>query len=85
MIEILEGKVAVITGSDSCVGLAEPSEFAREDHVVLNYLHDEEGQRPRLRESKTTGSAGGSGIAGGGVSTPFVRVYGGSADRRPVS
>lgn len=24
------GKVAVITGSDSCIGLAEPLEFARE-------------------------------------------------------
>lgn len=40
----LEGKTALITGSDSGIGQATAIEFAREGaDVVVNYLHDAEG------------------------------------------
>ena len=41
---VLEGRVAVVTGSDSGIGQATAIEFAREgSDVVVNYLHDEAG------------------------------------------
>ncbi|MDQ6839767.1 MAG: glucose 1-dehydrogenase [Actinomycetota bacterium] len=40
----LEGKTALITGSDSGIGQATAIEFAREGaNVVVNYLHDSKG------------------------------------------
>ena len=40
----LHGKVALITGSDSGIGQAAATEFAREGaDVVVHYLHDAEG------------------------------------------
>jgi len=40
----LEGKVILITGSDSGIGQASAVEFAKEGaDIVVNYLHDVEG------------------------------------------
>ena len=40
----LDGRVALITGSDSGIGQATAAEFAKEGaDVVVHYLHDEEG------------------------------------------
>ncbi|MBA3425200.1 MAG: SDR family oxidoreductase [Rubrobacter sp.] len=59
MTGILEGKVALITGSDSGIGQASAIEFAREGaDVVINYLHDKEGAETTLAKVEDHGQRG---------------------------
>lgn len=57
----LDGKVALVTGSDSDIGQGTATEFAKEGaSVAVHYLHDQDGAertRPRVEE------AGGRAIA----------------------
>ena len=56
---MLEGKVALITGSDSGIGRATAVEFAREGaKVVVTYNSDEEGAKEALKEIEEAGSSG---------------------------
>lgn len=55
----LEGKVAVITGSDSGIGQATAIEFAKEGaSVVITYHTDEEGGKKTLQKVKDAGGKG---------------------------
>ncbi|CAM4125046.1 SDR family NAD(P)-dependent oxidoreductase [Gillisia limnaea] len=55
----LEGKVALITGSDSGIGRATAVEFAIEGaRVVVTYNSDEEGAKEALKEIESAGSSG---------------------------
>lgn len=55
----LEGKVAVITGSDSGIGQGTAVEFAKEGaDVVITYLHDEDGANETLRQVEEQGRKG---------------------------
>ncbi|WP_029036251.1 SDR family NAD(P)-dependent oxidoreductase [Salinimicrobium xinjiangense] len=55
----LEGKVALITGSDSGIGRASAIEFAREGaDVVVTYHTDEEGAQETLKKVEETGRKG---------------------------
>lgn len=59
MTKILEGKVALITGSDSGIGQASAIEFARQGaDVVINYLKDREGAEKTLAEVRGQGQRG---------------------------
>ena len=52
----LENKVALITGSDSGIGQATATEFAKEGaNVVVNYLHDAQGAEQTLRAVELEG------------------------------
>jgi glucose 1-dehydrogenase len=52
----LEGKVAVVTGSDSGMGQAMAIEFAKEGaDVVVNYLHDRDGAEETKRQVEAEG------------------------------
>jgi glucose 1-dehydrogenase len=52
----LQGKTALITGSDSGIGQATAIAFAREGaDVVVNYLHDEEGANKTRSEVEAQG------------------------------
>jgi glucose 1-dehydrogenase len=52
----LDGKVAVITGSDSGIGRASAIEFAKEGaDVVVTYLHDAEGAKSTQRDVEREG------------------------------
>ncbi len=56
----LEGKTALITGSDSGIGQATAVEFAKEGaKIVITYRSDEEGAKKTLQQVK---DAGGDGI-----------------------
>lgn len=55
----LEGKVALITGSDSGIGQASAVEFAKEGaDVVITYHSDEEGAQETLRKVEKEGRKG---------------------------
>lgn len=55
----LEGKVALITGSDSGIGQASAVEFAKEGaDVVITYHSDEEGAQETLRKIEKAGRKG---------------------------
>lgn len=55
----LEGKIALITGSDSGIGQATALEFAKEGaSVVITYHTDEEGATETLRLVETAGGKG---------------------------
>jgi len=52
----LEGRVAVVTGSDSGMGQATAIEFAKEGaDVAVNYLHDREGAEETKRQVEQEG------------------------------
>ncbi len=52
----LEGRVALITGSDSGIGRGTAIEFAKEGaDVVVHYLDDSDGAEPR--QSRRPGAA----------------------------
>lgn len=55
----LEGKIALITGSDSGIGQASAIAFAKEGaNLIINYLHDEEGAKHTLGEVRKAGADG---------------------------
>ncbi|MGI0107321.1 SDR family NAD(P)-dependent oxidoreductase [Salinimicrobium sp. WS361] len=55
----LEGRVAVITGSDSGIGKATAIEFAKEGaDVVITYHSDEKGAKDTLQKVEETGRKG---------------------------
>jgi glucose 1-dehydrogenase len=55
----LEGKVALITGSDSGIGRASAIEFAKEGaDVVVTYHSDKEGAQGTLKKIEVTGRKG---------------------------
>lgn len=55
----LEGKTALITGSDSGIGQATAIEFAKEGaNIVITYRSDEEGARETLQKVKDAGGDG---------------------------
>ncbi|WP_324720335.1 SDR family oxidoreductase [Salinimicrobium sp. HB62] len=55
----LEGKVALITGSDSGIGQASAIAFAQEGaRVVITYHSDEEGAEETLKKVENSGSKG---------------------------
>lgn len=55
----LEGKVALITGSDSGIGQGTAIEFAKEGaDVVITYLHDDSGAKETLRQVEEQGRKG---------------------------
>lgn len=52
----LEGKTAIITGSDSGIGRSTAIEFARHGaNVVINYLYDEDGAQQTFHQVKQQG------------------------------
>lgn len=55
----LEGKVALITGSDSGIGQATAIEFAKEGaNIVITYHTDEEGGKETLKKVEDAGGKG---------------------------
>jgi glucose 1-dehydrogenase len=55
----LEGKTAIITGSDSGIGQATAVEFARNGaNVVITYLHDKDGAEETLQKVREAGQEG---------------------------
>ena len=52
----LDGKVGLITGSDSGIGQASAAEFAKEGaDVIVHFLHDEEGARATSKAVEAEG------------------------------
>jgi glucose 1-dehydrogenase len=57
--KLLEGEIAIITGSDSGIGQATAIEFAKEGvDVAITYFHDRDGAERTLREVEAAGRKG---------------------------
>ena len=55
----LAGKVAVITGADSCIGQATAGELSSKDaSILINYLEDKTGAERTLQMEEANGSRG---------------------------
>ena len=71
----LQGKIAIVTGSDSGIGQATAEEFAKEGaDVVVTYLEDQDGAKETRPRHPAPG--GGGGAARHRLPTPAARADG---------